>query len=225
MAAFARAVDEGYEYLETDVHATADGELVAFHDYRLDRVTDRRGRIAELTWDEVRLARISGREPIPLMAEVLDAFPHTRFNIDPKSDSAVGPLIDLLRTSGAADRVGLGAFSDHRLAVLRDALGQCVATSLGPREVGLLVATTLLRLPPAAGRAVAAQVPVRFGRIRVVTPGFVKSAHGAGIEVHVWTVDEPATMGALLDMGVDGIMTDRPDLLRKVLVQRGAWQQ
>src|ERR1700712_799722 len=142
MAAFRRAVDEGYQYLETDVHATADGVLVAFHDNRLDRVTDRRGRISQLTWDEVRVARISGREPIPLMSEVLDALPDTRFNIDPKSDAAVGPLIDLLRTSGAVDRVGLGSFSDHRLEVLRGALGPGVATSLGPRGVGLLVAAT-----------------------------------------------------------------------------------
>ena len=100
MAAFRRAVDEGYRYLETDVHATADGVLIAFHDSHLDRVTDGHGRIADLRWDQVRRARIGGREPIPLMAEVLDALPNTRFNIDPKSDRAVGPLIDLLPSVG-----------------------------------------------------------------------------------------------------------------------------
>ena len=224
MAAFSRAVDEGYRYVETDVHATADGVLVAFHDYHLDRVTDQRGRISDLTWDEVRKARISGREPIPLMAEVLDALPDTRFNIDPKSDGAVGPLIDLLRTSGAADRVGLGSFSDRRLTLLRGALGPGVATSLGPRGVGMLAAATRLRLTPWVGPALAAQVPVRFGRVRVVTPALVARAHDAGIEVHVWTIDDGAQMRTLLDMGVDGIMTDRPDTLRDVLSDRGEWQ-
>ena len=224
MAAFRRAVQEGYRYLETDVHATADGVLIAFHDHRLDRVTDRRGRISELTWDEVRMARISGREPIPLMAEVLAAFPDTRFNIDPKSDTAVGPLIDLLRASGATDRVGLGSFSDQRLEVLRGALGPGVATSLGPRGVGLLVAATRLRVRPPAGAAVSAQVPARFGQLRVVTPAFVAAAHSAGLEVHVWTVDDPKQMRVLLDMGADGIMTDRPELLRQVLADRGEWQ-
>ncbi len=223
MAAFRRAVDEGYRYLETDVHATSDGVLVAFHDNRLDRVTDRRGLISELTWDEVSAARIGGREPIPLMAEVLDAFPDIRFNIDPKSDSAVGPLIDLLRASGAIHRVGLGSFSDHRLDVLRGALGPGVATSLGPRGVGLLVAATRLRLRPAVGPALSAQVPVRFGLVRVVTPALVAAAHSVGIEVHVWTVDDDRQMSELLDMGVDGIMTDRPDVLARVLSERGEW--
>ncbi|MET3805204.1 glycerophosphoryl diester phosphodiesterase [Nakamurella sp. UYEF19] len=224
MAAFTRAVDEGYRYLETDVHATADGVLIAFHDHHLDRVTDGRGRIRDLTWDEVSKARIGGREPIPLMAEVLEALPHARFNIDPKSDRAVGPLIDLLRTSRAVDRVGLGSFSDHRLTTLQRALGPTVATSLGPRAVGMLAAAANLRLPARVGAAVAAQVPVRYGAITVVGRAFLKTAHAAGIEVHVWTINEADEMRRLLDLGVDGIMTDRPDTLRLVLAERGQWE-
>ena len=223
LAAFQRAVDEGYRYLETDVHATADGVLVAFHDFRLDRVTDSRGRIQDLTWDQIRGALIGGREPIPLMAEVLDRFPQTRFNIDPKSDRAVAPLIDLLRVSGAVDRVGLGSFSDRRLATLRAALGPSVAMSLGPQAVGRLAGGARLGLTSNPAPAVAAQVPVRFGLIPVVTAGFVQAAHRAGIEVHVWTVDRATEMHQLLDLGVDGIMTDRPDTLREVLVDRGQW--
>jgi glycerophosphoryl diester phosphodiesterase len=223
LAAFQRAVDEGYRYVETDVHVTADGALVAFHDVRLDRVTDSRGRIQDMTWDQVRTALIGGREPIPLLAEVLDTFPDTRFNIDPKSDRAVGPLIELLHTSGAADRVGLGSFSDRRLATLRTALGPAVATSLGPQAVGRLAGTARLGLTTSAGPAVAAQVPVRFGLISVVNDGFVRAAHRAGIEVHVWTVNRAVEMHRLLDLGVDGIMTDRPDTLREVLVGRGQW--
>ncbi len=225
MAAFARAVDEGYRYLETDVHATADGVLVAFHDYRLDRVTDGHGSVAGQTWDQLRRARIGGREPIPLLAEVLEAFPDTRFNIDPKSDAAVGPLIDVLRAAHALDRVCLGSFSERRLAALRRALGPQVATSLGPRGVMSLAGAARFRrsLRPDPG-VVAAQVPVAYGRITVVTPGLVGTAHDAGLEVHVWTINDPAEMDRLFDLGVDAIMTDRPELLRDVLTRRGGWR-
>ena len=223
IAAFGRAVDEGYRYLETDVHATADGVLVAFHDFSLDRVTNSRGRISALTWDEVRGARIGGREPIPLMAEVLDRFPTSRINIDPKTDRAVGPLIDLLRTSGAIDRVGIGSFSDRRLATLRAALGPSVVTSLGPRGISRLAGAARWGWSAKVQSARAAQVPARLGVAPVVTPAFVAAAHRAGLEVHVWTVDSGREMHRLLDLGVDGIMTDRPDTLRDVLVARGQW--
>lgn len=222
-AAFVRAVAEGYRYLETDVHTTADGVLVAFHDHVLDRVTDAKGPVAATRWTDLRGALIGGREPIPTMAELLEACPEARFNIDPKSDSAVGPLLDLLHEARAVDRVCLGSFSGPRLATLRGALGARLATSLAPREVArLVVAASLGRRAPMTS-AVAAQVPVRSGRVPVVTQRLVRTAHSAGLEVHVWTIDDPAEMARLLDLGVDAIMTDRPDLLREVLVARGAW--
>lgn len=224
MTAFARAVQEGYRYLETDVHATADGRLVAFHDHVLDRVTDGTGAIAELSWDQVRRAKIGGREPIPLLTEVLEAFPETRFNIDPKSDAAVGPLIDLLHSTRSVGRVCLGSFSDARTAALRRALGPDLATSLGPRGVLALASSAAMRRRFRPHGAVAAQVPVNYGRVKVVTPRFIAAAHNAGLEVHVWTIDDPTEMDRLLDLGVDAIMTDRPDLLRDVLQLRGVWQ-
>ncbi|HOI03614.1 MAG TPA: glycerophosphodiester phosphodiesterase family protein, partial [Dermatophilaceae bacterium] len=92
LAAFATAVDLGYRFLETDVHATADGRLVAFHDEHLDRVTDRAGAIAELPWSEVAAARIAGSQPIPSLDDLLDAFPEARINIDIKAPGAVVPL-------------------------------------------------------------------------------------------------------------------------------------
>ena len=197
MPAFRRAYDEGFRYLETDVHATADGRLVAFHDLSLDRVTDRVGPIATLPWSEVSRARIAGTEPIPLLA-------------------------DLIRRTGTGDRVCLGSFSDRRIASLRALLGPAVATSLGPREVfRLLRAATLGRSFRTS--AVAAQVPVSFSRVTIVNRRFLRTAHRAGLEVHVWTIDEPAQMRWLLDLGVDGLMTDRPDLLRSVLTERGHW--
>jgi len=222
LAAFRRAFAEGYRYLETDVHATADGVLVVFHDPQLDRVTDQRGRIATQTWAQVRQATIRGRDPIPLLSELLQELPDARFTIDAKAPGAVGPLIELIRSSGAADRVCLGSFSDRRLAALRAALAPRVATSLGPREIFRLVRASALGRGFAT-TSVAAQVPVSWHRLPIVTPRFLATAHAADLEVHVWTINDEPEMHRLLDLGVDGIMTDRPDLLRDVLVRRGAW--
>ena len=115
MAAFARAVELGYRYLETDVQVTADDVLVVFHDERLDRVTDRPGEIGSLTWREVCAARIGGTDPIPLFADVLASWPDVCVNVDPESDRAVGPLVRTIQAAEALDRVCIGSFSDHRL--------------------------------------------------------------------------------------------------------------
>ncbi len=222
--AFERALAEGYRYLETDVHLTADGRLVAFHDVRLDRVTDRHGTVGALNWDEVRQARIGGREPIPLLADLLADFPEARINIDAKSDAAVGPLVASIKNAKALDRVCLASFSDRRLRAMRALLGPDVAMSLGPRQVMRLVARTRhLPVWRGFGGAIATQVPANSGLIPVVTAPFVRAAHRYGLEVHVWTINRPAEMDRLLDLGVDGVMTDRPDLLRDVLRARGKW--
>ena len=222
MAAFRRAVDEGYRHLETDVRATEDGRLVVFHDARLDRVTDRRGEIGQLPWGRVANVRVGGKEPIPQLAEVLEEFPDARFNIDAKADAVVGPLADTIRRCNARERVCVVSFSDRRLAALRAAVGPSVAWALGPRETFRLFGSSVVRRTFSTS-AVAAQVPVFYRRVQVVTPRFLQIAHDAGLEVHVWTIDDPAEMRRLLDLGVDGIMTDRPDVLREVLIQRGAW--
>lgn len=223
LAAFRRAVEEGFAYLETDVHATSDGVLVAFHDDVLDRVTDGHGPISEQPYREVGKALIGGREPIPTLAQVLEACPTARLNIDPKSDAAVEPLLEVLRDFEATDRVCIASFSAPRLAEVRRSAAPPV-TSLGPLEVRALVARSTVWWPTSRGPAVAAQVPIRHRGIRVVTPRLVRTAHRRGLEVHVWTVDDADQMEALLDMGVDGIMTDRPDTLRDVLRRRGAWR-
>jgi glycerophosphoryl diester phosphodiesterase len=225
MAAFARAVALGYRYLETDVHATADGALVAFHDATLDRVTDRTGRVAELSWRELRTARIGGTEPIPLLVELLERWPQVGVNIDPKSDAAVEPLVEVLRRTGAIDRVCVGSFSDRRLQRLRAALGPRLCTSMGPREVVRLRVAAWARLPGAAVPRAAAciQIPVRHGRIPLAEPRLLGYAHALGLPVHVWTVNDPAAMRRLLDLGVDGIVSDNLVALRAVLQERGEW--
>lgn len=222
MPAFEGAVALGYRYLETDVHATIDGVLLAFHDDRLDRVTDRVGRIAELPYAEVARARVDGREPIPTFADLLDAFPDTRINVDPKEDGAVEPLVRLLRSRDEMDRLCFGAFSDRRLARLRALLGPRLCTSLGPAGVARLRGHAL-GLPGGRFSSRCVQVPVRAGKVTIVDERFVDTAHERGLQVHVWTIDDPGEMARLLDLGVDGIMTDRPAVLREVLEERDLW--
>lgn len=230
--AFRHAVSLGYRYLETDVHATRDGVLLAFHDEVLDRVTDQVGPLAELTAEEIAPARIAGEHALPTMAELLEEFPGSRFNIDLKSRSAVRPLVDLLRRTGAGDRVCVGSFSDRRIKAFRSATGGLVATSASPSEV----AAARFRVPRLVGHAPVLQVPWRHKRRRVTvtTPSFVRRAHRAGLQVHVWTgdecsqwvpIDDAESLHTLLDMGVDGMIIDRTDVLKDVLTARGQWEE
>ncbi|RRQ78925.1 glycerophosphodiester phosphodiesterase [Streptomyces griseofuscus] len=222
-AQFRRAVELGYRYIETDVHATADGRLVAFHDTTLDRVTDGAGRIADLPWSEVRRARVGGREPVPLFEELLETFPEVRWNIDIKAEPALRPLLDLLERTGAWDRVCVGSFSEARVLRAQRLAGPRLATSFGTRGV-LSLRLRSWGLPAAVRRsAVAAQVPEAQSGVPVVDARFVRAAHARGLHVHVWTVNEPERMHRLLDLGVDGIMTDHIDTLRKVMEERGVW--
>jgi len=222
MPAFEHAVGLGYRYVETDVHVTADGVLLAFHDDHLDRVTDGTGSIAELDHAVVRRARIDGREPIPLLEDILGTWPELRVNIDPKHDGCVDALAEVIRRTGSIDRVCVGAFSDRRLARLRSMLGADLCTALGPRGVARLRGASW-RLPAGRPQAGCAQVPRSMGRVRIVDEAFLGAAHERGMQVHVWTIDDPDEMHELLDLGVDGIMTDRPGVLRDVLVARGQW--
>jgi glycerophosphoryl diester phosphodiesterase len=224
LVAFEHAVKLGYTYLETDVHLTSDGVLLAFHDGVLDRVTGSIGTIATSSYDALTDALIGGREPIPLMPDLLEHFPQARFNIDIKSEAAVVVLADLVERTRAHDRVCVGSFSERRLRIFRSLVTRPVATSYGPVGVGLSrfaprrLAALVLR-----GRGDAFQVPHRLRGFTIVTPAFVARAHAAGRPVHVWTVDDPAQMHELLDLGVDGLMTDRTDVLRDVLIDRGQW--
>ena len=225
--AFTHAVALGYDYLETDVHVTSDGVLHAFHDAALDRLTDTSGLLAGLSADTVALARIAGEHRVPTMAQLLEEFPSVRFNIDVKSSGAVQALADLLDRTGSHDRVCIGSFSQRRLDAFRRATRGRVATSASPVEVGLFLAlpsTRAVRLLT-RGRVAALQVPHRRGPLPVVTPTLVRRAHAAGAHVHVWTVDEPAEMEELLEMRVDGLITDRTDVLKDVLIRRGQWRE
>jgi glycerophosphoryl diester phosphodiesterase len=222
MPAFEHAVRLGYRYIETDVHVTADGVLLAFHDDALDRVTDRHGRIDALPWSEVQLAKVDGKEPIPLFEDLLGAFPDIRVNIDPKHDGAVSALVDVLKKCKAIDRVCIGAFSDRRLSRIRTLLGRAVCTSLGPRGIARLRSASF-GVPVGRFPAPCAQVPTSAKGVTLVDTRFVNEAHKRGMQIHVWTIDDRDEMIRLLDLGVDGIMTDRPVVLREILESRGQW--
>jgi len=218
MPAFEGAIRLGFTYLETDVHVTTDGVLVAFHDDDLTRTCGRPGRISDLPWSEVEAARVAGREPIPRLDDLLASWPQARFNIDCKSDRAVEPLAGVLERAAILDRVCVASFSDRRIARLRRRLGPRLCTGAGPIELAALRYRVLPRRV-----ALAAQVPVRRRNVTIVDRAFVARAHRLGVAVHVWTIDDPDEMRRLLDLGVDGIMTDRPAVLREVLGDRGQW--
>ena len=222
MAAFEAAVALGYRYLETDAHVTSDGVLVAFHDDRLDHLTGGTGVLGDLPYAAVKEALVRDREEIPLLENLLTAWPDVRINIDPKHDAAVDPLVDLIERTGTVDRVCVGAFSDRRLTRVRERLGPQVCTSMGPRQVARFLAASR-GLPAGSFSAACLQVPVRRGPVPLVTDRVVAAAHERGLQVHVWTVNDADEMRSLLDLGVDGIMTDRADLLKAVLQERGQW--
>lgn len=223
LPAFENSVELGYRYLETDVHATVDGQLFAFHDDHLGRVSDAHAYIADLTAGELATVDVAG-ERVPRLEELLLAWPTVRFNIDPKSDAAVEPLARLIDTLGLVDRVCIGAFSDRRIAYFRERFGPDLCTSMGPFEVARLYARSL-GVPVGRGFAPCAQIPTSYlGLLDLTSERFLASAHEAGVEVHFWTIDDPTRMTELLDAGVDGIMTDLPAVLRDVLSSRGEWR-
>lgn len=225
MQAFQNAVDLGYRYVETDAHGTRDGVAVALHDAALDRTTDAHGEVADLPWSEVRTARIGGIEPVPLLEDLLGTWPDLRINIDVKAESGIVPIADAIERTAAHDRVCIASFSTRRREATVRRLTRPVATSAGTSEaaayfglgaVGLPVTRTLRRVD-------ALQVPRRAGRATVLTARHVRAAHAAGTVVHVWTINDPDEMAELIDLGVDGLVSDRADLLKELLVARDLW--
>lgn len=227
ITAFANAISLGYRYLETDVHCTSDGVAVAFHDDRLDRVTDGTGAIAELPWEVVSQAVVGDGERIPRLDELFERFPQARLNIDVKSNSAVVPTAQAILQHGVLERVCVGSFSQRRLTQIRVLLGNRLATAAGGPGIA-----TLRLLPTWVSQwlrtsAPVLQVPATYtiaGReVAVVTPELVAATHRRDKLLHVWTIDDAQTMHDLLDLGVDGIVSDRIDVLRDVLLERGQW--
>lgn len=225
--AFRHAVALGYRYLETDVHLAPGGRLIAFHDDVLDRVTDGLGAVATASSEAILAARIAEVHPIPALADLFEEFPDCSFNIDLKGAGAGEALADLLDATGRHDSVCVGSFSQRRIREFRKRTRGRVATSASPAEVAIFLALPSGRLARwlTRGRVAALQVPRRRGLIPIVTRSLVRRAHAARAHVHVWTVDDPAEMADLLELGVDGLITDRTDLLKDLLLARGLWRE
>jgi glycerophosphoryl diester phosphodiesterase len=224
LAAFALATGLGLHYLETDVRVTSDGQLVCFHDETLDRVTCATGPVRRKTLHELRALRINGIEPIPTFDEALEAFPDQCFSVDSKDVAGLEPLVRSLRRRGVAERVCIAGAWDGLLAHVHSEVPG-VSTALGWRSLTTLLACAQagVRPPRALANAPFAHVPVKFGRVPMSVERVVAMSHDLGVKVATWTVDEPLVMAHLLDVGVDAIITDRPDLLREVLVSRDQW--
>jgi len=223
--AFARSYALGVRYLETDVRLTADGALVVFHDANLDRVTDGRGAINRLSLADVRRLRVGNVHAIPTLTELLEQFPDACFTIDLKDEAGVGQLARVLIQTGSAHRVCVAGAWDSWLRRLREQVGPELNTALGWRHLATLVASSHARVGLARMRlsGAFAHVPLRVGRLPVYGERLIARARAVGISIIVWTVDDPHEMHRLLDAGVSGIITDRPDLLREVLISRDQW--
>jgi glycerophosphoryl diester phosphodiesterase len=228
MAAFDRAVRLGFGYLEIDVRASSDGVVMVFHDEDLDRVTDARGPVAARTAAELARLPVAGRDGIPTLEAVLLRWPDLRLNIDVKSDDCVRPLAELVNGLTAHDRVLIASFSDRRRRTVLRLLDRPTASSAGMAVNALLKLVAPLGLAgPIArlARVQALQVPEAYRGVRVVTRRFAAACRRAGLQVHVWTVNERADMDRLLDLGVDGLVSDAADVLAACLSDRSAWPQ
>jgi len=220
LAAFAHAVAVGVTHIETDVHASRDGIAVISHDAQLDRVAGRPGAVSALDARRLGQLDLGGGHGMPTLAEALDAFPEARFNIDIKTASAIAPTVEVVRRARAEHRVLLASFSERRRASAVRALPGVATSISGPRFAAALLAARV-GLQPAVRAAVrgmhAVQIPERALGLQTTAPPILRAFHRAGVEVHVWTVNDPARMRSLLQDGVDGIVTDRADLAVAVL--------
>lgn len=222
VAAFAAAVELGYSYLETDVHRTSDGVIVAFHDDQLERVAGLPGQIGDYTWDRLSEVRLGGAHPIPRLTDLLETFPDAMFNIDPKADDSVDGLIEIIKRFDAVDRVCVGSFSDARIAKVQAELGPTLCTSPGPRGVVKVLLAAILGLgwqPPYA----CIQIPTSNYGLPLDSAWLIGRVKKLGLQVHFWTINDEAEMRRLLDRGADAIITDEIEILKRVLEDRGEW--
>ena len=219
LEAFQYSSDLGFIFMETDVQSTSDGKVVIFHDSDLKRVAGINKKVSELTFKEIKDINLTTGGKIPSLDETLHSFPSLRFNIDIKVDSAVEETIRIVKSHHALNRVCLAAFSTNRLNRIRHLTGSDLCSSMGQAEVvRLLLSSYGLNFKASPGFC--AQVPVSQFGIPIVTRKFIKKVHDLNKLIHVWTIDETEEMHRLIDLGVDGLMTDKPTVLKKALVAR-----
>jgi glycerophosphoryl diester phosphodiesterase len=236
MAAYQAAVDLGCKYIEVDIHGSRDGVPVISHDATLNRTTDQHGRIDEQDWEQIRTAKIRGQELIPRLENIFETWPDLRVNLHLKEDSAVLPVANAITEYDAFDRVGITSFSSERRRKLEAALPKRVAAGAGSAEMAELTAAAHLHSQAIIARALrevdCVQIPAGPAKhgpehgefhVGIIDREMINIMHKLGKFVHVWTINDPNEMTRLLDLGVDGIVTNRPDLLKQILEERGQW--
>ena len=223
LKSFLGAYEIGYKYLETDVHLSKDGHLVAFHDESLDRVTNRTGLIRDLKLSDIKKAKIDNSEEIPTLIELLDNIPNCFFNIDCKSDDTVIPLIEVIKKFSLFDRVCIGSFSQKRINFIRESLGSKVKTSMGPSEILLAKVLSNLTIKKAF-ESTYASLPIRRYGIELLNKKNINFLQRNNQKVIAWTINDESEMRLLIERGVDGIMTDKILLLKKILIEQNKWK-
>ena len=235
--AFDHAIEDfGHRYVETDVQMTADGVVVVFHDDTLERCTDGVGRIAEWNWEDLRDLDAAHNfttdgESYPLrgagigisrLDDTFDRYPDLCLNIDLKADGSEWPVAEVIKKMGREDTVLIGSFSDGRIAKFRRVTKGRVATSAGPRDsIAMYAASRIGRAAPARGDAY--QLPYKTRGV-AADRRLIDAVHRAGKQIHLWTVNDRQEMEKFLDLGADGIITDRPDILKDVMEERAHGQ-
>jgi glycerophosphoryl diester phosphodiesterase len=232
MDAFQGASDLGYRYFETDVRISRDGVVVVFHDKTLDRTTNGTGLVSDWLFEDLRhLDAAWSFDPehgyplrgsgigISSLDELFATFPDIHINIDLKGKGLEWPVAEIIQSHGRQDRTLIGSFVDRRIARFRRVTSGTVATSAGPSAVSAM--WTASRRGRTIERPVAAyQVPFDYRSLKI-DQKYVDAIHRAGAQIHCWTVNAADDMQRLLNMGVDGIVTDRPDILNEVMRERG----
>lgn len=223
LLAFEHALAAGVDHVETDVHASRDGRAIIAHDEDLRRIGGLEARVDTLTAAELAALDLGAGQHVPTLAEALSAFPDARFNIDLKSAASIAPTVEAVRAARAENRVLLTSFSERRRREALRLLPGVATSASGPRFVAALAAS-IVRATPGVRRALrgvhAVQIPERALGVSTVSATRLRAFRAAGVEVHVWTVNEPDDMHRLLDAGVDGLVTDRADLALEVISDR-----
>jgi glycerophosphoryl diester phosphodiesterase len=234
MHAFEQALETGVEHIETDVHVSSDGVVHCLHDHNIDRTTDGNGLLSQYSAKELERFDAGFRHApgagypfrglgirVPRFEDVVAALPEVKFVVELKEDAVVEPLASLIGRTGIGQRLVVGSFSDARLARFRELTGAEVPVSTGVAATRRWLASSRVGRHPATG-ASALQVPLQMRGLRVVSPRLVSIAHAAGLQVHVWTVNDPQVMSQLLVIGVDGLITDRPDVALEVVADHSS---
>lgn len=222
LQAFQAAYELGYRYLETDVHVSRDGVLMAFHDADLQRLLGEQTRIDAMLASELQKITLPKGGTIPTLSDLLEQFPDAYFNIDAKAAASCQPLAELINQMGAHKRVCIGAFQDHHIRQTCRLMTHPVCRSMGQKGVRRFFLGAQIGLwQPFTAACV--QLPMRAAGRQLVSAHTLAYAHRRGLKMHVWTVNDESQMNDLLDMGVDGIMTDKISTLKRLLQRRNLW--